>query len=309
MTRILITGAGGLLGLNLALSAGRHHTIIGVDRCKLNGVPFEMVCGDLLEAGRIETTLKTARPDWLVHCAALANLEACEADPDLARRLNADLPGELAAACARHSIQMLQISTDSVFDGTLARAYTEEDDPNPQSIYAATKLHGEHNVLSVNPEAIVARVNFFGWSPGGKRSISEFFFNNLSIGLQCNGFTDVWFCPLFVGQLADILIQMLTRGLSGLYHAVGPEGLTKYDFGVRLARRFGFDESLIIPISVERSELTAKRSPTLRLSIHKLSIALGIVIPDLSTGFDAFYTQYQQGYPQKIRAYQQSVTT
>jgi len=305
MTRLLITGASGLLGLNLALSASERHTVIGVDRCRLTGVPFELVCADLLDPGTIDRILDETRPEWLIHCAALANLEACEADPALARRLNADLPGDLAAACARHRIRLVHISTDSVFDGMKEDTYTETDMPNPQGVYSATKLQGEQNVLSANPEAAIARVNFFGWSLGGKRSISEFFFYNLSAGKRCNGFTDIWFCPILVGDLADTLLRMLEKGLSGLYHAVGSDALTKYDFGIRLARKFGFDEMLITPISIEQSGLTAKRSPTLRLSVHKLSTALGLEIPGVSTGLDRFYTQFQQGYPQKIRSYQQ----
>jgi len=305
MRRVLVTGASGLLGLNLALEAQAEHVVIGVDRCSLRAVPFELVCADLSEPGAVEQVIDQTHPDWMIHCAALANLEACESDPQLAQRLNADLPGEVAVACSRHGISLVHISTDSVFAGTKTGIYTESDEPDPQGVYAATKLQGEQNVFASDPQALVARVNFFGWSPGGKRSISEFFFNNLSTGKQCNGFTDIWFCPIFVGDLAQVLLHMLEKGLSGLYHAVGSEALTKYEFGIRLARRFGFDETLVIPISVERSGLTARRSPALHLSVHKLSTALGRDIPGVSTGLNHFYTQFQQGYPQKIRSYPQ----
>lgn len=303
--RILITGTSGLLGLNLALQTGGKHAVTGVDHSRLHRLPFEQIYADLLEPGVVERTLTTARPEWLIHCAALADLEACEANPQLAKRLNADLPGDLASACDRHGVKMLQISTDSVFDGTKDGVYTETDQPNPPGVYSSTKLEGEQNVLSANPGAIVARVNFFGWSLSGRRSLSEFFFNALSAGLPCNGFTDVWFCPSFVGDLADTLLRMLAKDLSGLYHAVGSDSLTKYDFGVRLARRFGFNETLVHQISVENSGLTAKRSHNLRLSVHKLSTDLGGSLPTFSTGIDRFYTQFQQGYPQKIRSYQQ----
>jgi dTDP-4-dehydrorhamnose reductase len=183
--------------------------------------------------------------------------------------------------------------------------YTESDLPNPPGVYSATKLQGEQNVLSTNPDAIIARVNFFGWSLGGTRSISEFFFNNLSAGKRCNGFTDIWFCPMFVSDLAETLVRMLEKGLSGLYHVVGSDALTKYDFGVRLARQFGYDERLVIPISIAESGLKARRSHNLRMSVHKLSTALGVEIPGVSTGLQKFYTQFQQGYPQKMRSYQQ----
>jgi dTDP-4-dehydrorhamnose reductase len=183
--------------------------------------------------------------------------------------------------------------------------YTEDDTPNPLGVYAHTKLDGEKAVLSVNPDAAVARVNFFGWSLSGKRSLSEFFFNHLNAGEPCNGFIDAWFCAIYVGDLANILVRMLGKGLSGLYHAVGSEALTKYEFGVKLARQFGFDEKLIHPISVEEAGLKAKRSRNLRLSVHKLSTDLGIEIPGVSTGIQKFYTQYKQGYPRKMRSYKQ----
>ena len=305
MARLLITGSSGLLGLNLSLAARDEHTVIGVDRQTLSGVPFEQQRADLLDPGLADRILDATRPDWLIHCAALANLEACEANPQEAQRLNADLPGELAKACAKRDIQMVHISTDSVFDGAKDGIYTEADIPNPPSVYSATKLQGEKNVLSAHPKAVVARVNFFGWSLSGARSLSEFFFNNLSTGKRANGFNDVHFCPLFVGDLAATLLGTLEKSLSGLYHVVGSRAITKYDFGRAIARQFGFDEGLIHPISVSESGLTAKRSLNLRLSIHKLSTALGHKIPDFSTGLAKFYTQYQQGYPQKLRSYTQ----
>jgi dTDP-4-dehydrorhamnose reductase len=110
---------------------------------------------------------------------------------------------------------------------------------------------------------------------------------------------------MYVNDLAWILVRMLEGGLSGLYHVVGSEAIAKYDFGVQIARQFELDAALITPISVEASDLKAKRSHNLKLSVHKLSTALGDEIPGVSTGIEKFYTQYQQGYPQKLRSYQQ----
>jgi dTDP-4-dehydrorhamnose reductase len=303
--KILVTGASGLLGLNLSLREIGTHTIVGVDRSKLAGTPFEIYKADLLDPQAEHRLLDSLRPEAVIHTAANANVDACEADPEGARRLNADLPGELAQACARRGIRLVHISTDAVFDGTKNGLYTEDDVPNPLSVYARTKLAGEQNVLSVNPAAIVARVNFFGWSLSGTRSLPEFFYNQLAAGRPVNGFTDVHFCPLFVGDLAEILVRMLDKGLSGLYHVVGSEALNKYEFGLQVARQFGFDEALVIPKSVEESGLKARRSHNLRLSVHRLSTDLGQAIPGVSTGIAQFYTQAQQGYPQKMRSYQQ----
>jgi len=306
MTRILITGASGLLGINLALEAMREHEVIGIDRGRLKSAPFRVIRADFLQTNKVDSILDSTRPDWLIHCAAMANLEECEKHPEQAKRLNADVPAELAAACAKRNIKFVHLSTDAVFDGTKQGAYTEEDEPTPQNVYSQTKLDGERAVQQANPQAIIARVNFYGWSLGGKRSLGEFFVNNLGEGRRVYGFTDVVFCPMWVNHLAQTLLAMLEKDLHGLYHVVGAQPMNKYQFGVEVARRFGLRESLIEPQSVERSGLTAKRSHNLWLSVHKLSTDLGRPLPDFSTGLDGFYTQFQQGYPQKIRSYQQA---
>jgi len=302
--RILVTGASGLLGLNLSLATLPAHQVIGVDRSKLSGVPFELLNLDLLEQGALDRMFSASNPDALIHCAAMADVESCQADPAGSQLMNAVLPGELAAGCAKRGIPMIQISTDAVLDGIRTGFYTEEDKPNPLGVYAQTKLEGEQAVLAVNPGAILARVNFFGWSLTGQRSLAELFVNRLREGKPVNGFTDVYFCPMFVNDLAEILLQMLEKGLVGLYNVVGSEALSKFEFGQAIAHQFGYDPGLIQPASVDRSNLVVPRSHNLRLSVHKLSTALGRPVPGFSTGLVKFYTQYQQGFPQKMAGYQ-----
>jgi dTDP-4-dehydrorhamnose reductase len=304
--KLLITGASGLLGINLAMEAMREHEVIGVDRGKLQSAPFPVTKINFFNDNPFEATLDSTQPDWVINCAALANLEECEKHPDQAKILNTNLPAELATACAKRNIKFVHLSTDAVFDGTKEGMYTEADEPSPPGIYSQTKLDGEYAVLDANPNAIIARVNFYGWSLGGRRSLGEFFVNNLSEGRNVNGFTDVIFCPMWVNHLSQTLLEMLAKDLHGLYHVVGAQAMSKCQFGVEVARKFGLRESLIEPQSVERSSLTAKRSHNLWLSIHKLSTALGHEVPDFSTGLDGFYTQFQQDYPQKIRSYQQA---
>ncbi len=306
MTRILITGASGLLGLNLALDASRVHEVVGVDRNTLASPPFKVIKADLLDPRAVHAVLNESNPEVVIHCAALADVDQCEADPALAHQLNAELPGRIADACARRKTRLVHISTDAVFDGQKQDMYMETDIPMPAGVYSRTKYQAERAVLDINPRAIVARVNFYGWSLSGKRSLAEFFINNLRNGKNVNGFTDVTFCPMLVRHLGEILLLMLERRLHGLYHVVGPQAMSKYQFGVEVARRFGLRESLISPQSVDKSSLTARRSHNLWLSTHKLSTDLGLTLPTFSTGLEEFYAQYQQGYPQKIRSYQQA---
>lgn len=299
--RILITGASGLLGLNLALEAAQAHRVYGVvNDHPLHTEAFTVLQADLLASGTVEQLLDETRPDWVIHCAALAVIDACEANPPLARQLNTELPALLAHHVARGGARLLHVSTDAVFDGQRGD-YTEDDSPNPLSVYARTKLDGEKAVLDANPDALVARVNLFGWSLSGRRSLAEFFFNNLSAGQPVMGFTDVYFCPLLANDLAQVFLAMLAGSLNGIYHVVSQECISKYDFGVRLAELFSLDAALIRPTRVAESGLKAARSPRLTLRSKKLSTALGAALPTVSTGLERFYTLYQQGYPQKLR--------
>ncbi len=298
---ILITGASGLLGVNLALEAARQHTVFGVvNSSPLNTDTFTVLQADLLEPGAVDWVLDQAQPKWVIHCAALANLEACEQNPDLAWQLNNELPRVLASQCRKGGARLLHVSTDAVFDGRRG-GYSEEDTPNPVNLYARTKLEGERAVLEADPDAIVARVNLYGWSLSGERSLAEFFFQNLKAGNPVMGFTDVKFCPLLANELAHVFLSMLKKGLRGIYHVVSPECLSKYEFGVAIAHKFGFDPDLIAPTSVRNAGLGATRSPQLTLKIDKLIHDLGATPPDISTSLQRFYTLYQQGYPQKLR--------
>jgi dTDP-4-dehydrorhamnose reductase len=301
MARVLVTGASGLLGLNLALEASEHHQVFGV----INSHPlitdrFTVLKADLLEPGAVERVVDTAQPDWVIHCAALANLDACEQDSELAQELNIELPRKLAAYVTRGGARLVHISTDAVFDG-LRGDYTEADAPNPVSVYARTKYAAEQAIAAASQEAIIARVNLYGWSLSGERSLAEFFFYHLQAGKGVMGFTDVYFCPLLVNDLAQVLLKMLAKNLSGLYHVVCPDTLSKYDFGVAIAQKFGFDEGLITPTSVKDAGLSAARSPRLTLQIYKLIHDLGETPPGISPGLERFSTLYQQGYPQYIR--------
>jgi len=303
MTRILVTGASGLLGLNFSLQHAAQHEITGVvnSQALRPQAPFKVLSADLSLPGSGTALLEAEQPEVLLHCAAVANLETAEKDPALARRVNAELPGELAEASRRLGVRMVHLSTDAVFDG-MHGPYSESDQPNPVSAYARSKWAGELAVAAANPQAIIARVNFYGWSLTGRRSLAEFFFNALSAGKPANGWTDVFFCPLEVNTLGSLLLEMAQQGLEGLYHVVSPECLSKYEFGCRLAQSFGFDETFVKPTRVAESGLSAARSPDLRLSTEKLSRDLGHALPVQAEGLARFRKQYTDGYPERLRS-------
>ena len=298
--RLFVTGAGGMLGINLCLQQMVKHEVIALTYdIPLRGAGFDSYSADITDITSVQKILQKTKPDAIIHCAAIANVDDCEKNPERARWVNSDAPGYLAEWCVRHSIPMIQISTDAVFDGVRGN-YTESDIPNPLSVYAKTKLAAERNVAEAFPQAIISRVNFFGFSPDGKRSLAEFFLNQLRNGKMAHGFEDVFFCPLYAGHLTEILMLMLEKELKGLFHVVAPEPVSKFAFGKKIAEKFGFDANLITPISVDESGLIAPRSKNLTLNIDKLCIALGYKPEGIQEGIDALFQAELSGLPKKI---------
>ncbi|HKJ26777.1 MAG TPA: SDR family oxidoreductase [Anaerolineales bacterium] len=299
--KILVTGAGGLLGLNLSLDLAKSHQIAATDRKRLD-LPdgIQSISADLLADNALPALLDEAEPDAVIHCAALANVDACESDPAFSHQMNAELPGQLAAECARRGVKLVHISTDAVFDGQTG-GYTEDDPTHPLSVYAQTKLDGERLVFEAYPEAVVTRVNLFGWSASGNRSLGEMFYYGLEAGKPLKGFTDVTFCPILVNDLASVFSEILAKNLSGLYHLVSPVGMTKHAFGDAIAEKFGFDPARIEPVKVADFGLKAARSLNLTLDVSRLTAALGRPLPDVHGGLERFYELHQSGYPPKLK--------
>ena len=289
--RILVTGASGLLGLNLCLEKAKEHDVYGiVHQTKIANAPFVLIRQDLTNKNTLSEIFNQTKPELVVNCAAMANVDQCEKHPIQAAQINSEVPGYLAKNCAERVIPFIHISTDAVFDGEKGN-YKETDVPNPLSIYAETKLEGEKRVLDVNPAALIARVNFFGFSITGRRSLAEYFIGNLISGKKVYGFIDILFSPMYVNDLVETLFNMVKNKLNGIYHVVSPTHLSKFDFGKLISEKFNLDGSLILPGSYLKGDLIAKRSPNLFLDVSKL-LSSGIEVPSVALAVDHFYSDY-----------------
>ncbi len=300
MTRILITGASGLLGINLAIEAAKRYEVIGVlhDQA-LNEPGFKTLYADLLQPGEITRVFDEARADWVINCAALASLDACERQPELAQRLNAELPGRMAVEAAKRGLRFLHVSTDAVFDGVKGD-YDEEDAPSPINVYGRTKRIAELAVKAAHPHVLIVRPNFFGWSVSGDRSLAEFFFNNLTANQQVPGYTNRIFCPLLVTDLASIMLELMEKNFRGVYHVAGSDHLSKFDFGVAIAKQFHLNAELIQPTVT--SDTPAPRALNLTLRTARLTKTLGRKNLTIREGIEKLFEQFHSGYRSRLHA-------
>jgi dTDP-4-dehydrorhamnose reductase len=288
MTHILVTGASGLLGSNIVREASQVFEVTAVVHEHL--IEFEgvgVISADLTDASRASDVILGAIPDWVIHCAADTAIDDLEEQPERAQRMNVGMTRNVARACAELGAGLLHVSTDSVFSGE-GGPYSETDHPEPKNVYARSKLDGERAAIDELPEALVVRTNLFGWGPGDKRSLAEWFYLNLKNGISVPGFTDIHFSPVYASELAHIFFRMLRAELRGLYHVAGASCVSKFEFGLRLAHAFGFDQGLIQAAQSEEIDWGARRPKVTCLDGSKLADELGIERPDLGDGLAHF---------------------
>jgi dTDP-4-dehydrorhamnose reductase len=200
---------------------------------------------DLQQPASFAAALDRARPDAVVHSAALADVDRCEREPALAWMCNVDAPAALARLCHARGITLVALSTDLVFAGD--RGSLREDDPaRPALAYGRTKLAGEEAVLGEHAGAAVIRVALvYGRGHGERATASESIAWSLRAGRPVRLFTDQVRTPVDAESVADAIERILGGGHGGRFHLGGPERVTRYDLGLRVAARLGLPAHLI----------------------------------------------------------------
>lgn len=299
---ILVTGASGLLGASVVVSAlQRGHEVVGLyhrhpfslDGASLLGV-------DLNNQADIGRIFEQFRPSGVVHCAAETNVDWCQDHPQQARDINVLASERVAEFAAGRGAYFLYVSTDSVFDGTRGN-YAETDSPSPPNVYADTKLEGERAVLARHDSAGIARVTIYGWNVQRKQSLAEWILEQLESGKTVSGFKDVIFCPILANDLAEVLLDMTERKLAGIYHVVGSEAVSKFEFARRVAQTFGFDPASVILGELAGAKLKAPRPKNTSLNTEKVRQALGRSLPDVDSGLRRFAELRREGYVERMR--------
>ncbi|MDQ5846633.1 MAG: dTDP-4-dehydrorhamnose reductase [Acidobacteriota bacterium] len=286
---ILVTGASGLLGASFVSVARQYHRpLVALShQHPVAGSGLESVTVDLTDQQEVEKLLHSLRPTWIVHCAALTDVDGCEEQPDKARLINTTVSRNLAREARILGAGLVYISTDSVFDGEKGD-YSEDDIPNPLNVYAQSKLAGEQAVREELAESLIVRTNIYGWNVQKKLSLAEWMLARFEAQQTIPAFEDVIFSPILVNDLSEILLNMMERRMTGLYHVTGSESCSKHQFALNLATVFGMDRQLVKATSIADSSLKAPRPRNTSLSTVKVERTLGKAMPDLLSGLKHF---------------------
>jgi dTDP-4-dehydrorhamnose reductase len=254
--RILLTGAGGMLGSDLAsVLAGAGHEVFARPKSDL----------DITRETEVARAFREIQPHVVVNCAAFTRVDDCESDPR-ALEVNARGVGRLADHCLRREAQLVQISTDFVFDGAKRAPYTEEDLPNPLSAYGAGKLEGEVAALRV-PSGLVVRSSWlFGH---GGRNFIEAILKQAETGRRPLAVVnDQTGCPTATLDLAEAILALLDAWAVGTYHFANRGQVTWFDFAREILDLAGHGDVAVAPI-----DSAALRRPARRPAYSVLDIS------------------------------------
>lgn len=271
--RLLVTGAGGMLGTELVGVARRAgHDVIAAAHADL----------DITDVAAVQRTVAAERPDAIVNCAAWTDVDGAERDPDGARALNADAPGHLARAARDAGASMLHISTDYVFDGAKGAPYVESDPTGPISVYGRTKLDGELAVSDAADRHWVVRT---AWVFGASRR--TFVSAALEAGGEVRGLTDQIGSPTWTGHLAPALLELLAGEAYGIHHVAGAGVCSRYELAEEAIRRAGGGAALV-PTTLDQFDAPAPRPRSSALASER---ADGVRLPAWQEGVAGFVAE------------------
>ncbi len=279
--KILVTGSNGLLGQKLvyALRDRKDIELIatarGENRVKeQNGYVFETM--DLTDESHVREVINNYRPDCIIHTAAMTNVDACELDSPTCQLNNVGVVGYLLEACKPLGTHFIHLSTDFVFDGENG-PYKETDKPNPQSVYAQSKLDSEKLVEESGlPWTVLRTIIIYGVTDDAQRSnVVLWTKNSLEQGKKITVITDQFRGPTLAEDLAEACIQAALRKAQGIFHISGKEVMPIINISYEVADYFKLDKSFIQPITTAELNQPAKRPLKTGFIIDKAIRELG----------------------------------
>ena len=255
--KVLITGAFGQLG-NAVLKRFQDVEILATDIFipPLSSGSFSMEILDVTKPEDVVKVLKRFQPDVVLNLAAMTNVDGCEANPEVAEKINS---GGVRNFLEVFGGMFIQISSDYVFNGK-AGPYDEEDIPDPINVYGRTKLDSDKFVMQYQNSWCIVRTNVvFDYSKHSDASFVKWVINSLQNNKQIRVVHDQWNNPTWTYALADILGVIVEKESVGLYHYGGAEQINRLEFAKTIAKVFHLDDSLITPITTESLNQIAPR--------------------------------------------------
>ncbi|MSR05467.1 MAG: NAD-dependent epimerase/dehydratase family protein [Gemmatimonadetes bacterium] len=289
--KLLVTGGSGLLGTYLMRADWGARTALGTCLSKA-GPGLERV--DLTSRAETEQFLSRHLPETIIHTVALADVDGCHERPYQGYQLTVDTTAHIVDWIRERSpdTRLVYISTDHVYDGPGPH---REGGPKPSNVYALLKLWAEDVARRVSRHSIL-RINLFGERIPGRASLSDWVLEGLRDGRPMQLFGDVYFSPLHISHLVEVIRDVVRLDLSGTYNAgASGAGLSKAEFAVLIAKAFGYSTANTRVIPVAEGHFKAYRPADLRMNVELLESRLNRRLPTVHDGIALLHDSHRTG--------------
>ena len=296
---VYISGIAGLLGSNISYLLKEKYHIYGIDRNKFLMPGVTAYQGDVLNYDLLKDSIVGSKSNYIIHCAALVNVDYCEENPKECYELNVELTRKIASIANEVGAKMIFISSDAVYNGDVKGLHKEIETISPISEYAKSKQMAEKVVLN-SYNGLVIRTNILGYNYREKKSFNEWVEDSLTNGFSLNMFDDIYFSPITVNELAMIIDKCMDNSVSGLFNICSTGSISKYDIGNEIKKVFKL-EGQINSISMNNFDFVAPRTRNMSMSNDKIKNELGIEISNCQETVQQLYNLRKNGYQEKMR--------
>ena len=290
--KILLTGATGMLGKKIYnILNNEQYTVLGIARNnQITNIAENVIMGDVTDIKFLNQITNSFKPNLIIHTAANINVNSCDVDKGYANLINNE-SGKMLAKLCRNAI-FIYISTDAVYDGK-AGNYDEFSLTNPLNYYGISKLNGEKSITSIIESVYILRLNIYGFHTPLRSSLFEWAINSLKAGKEITGFKNVFFNPLYTGQVAQVIKGVLSSQIPfGTYHVGSDTYFSKYDFLLKIAQRFDLDQKLIKGLCVENNSMGVVRAMNTTIKNNKIKSFLPNIDFSIETGIEQLYNDF-----------------
>ncbi len=213
------------------------------------------------------------KPDIVIHCAALTNIEHCENNLKETLEVNTKFPIKISKICKILGIKFIFISTDQLFGGR-KDFYNEKDKAFPKNNYSKSKFIAERSIYKFNNKSLILRLSFVGRGMVEKKNLFDFVYKNLKNKKKIYGYDDIFFTPVSFDYFTNILIKFIENNYSGRFNIASNKAISKYQLCVQIAKRYNLDRNLIVKSKYENKSI--KRPKNMSLDISKMCKKLNV---------------------------------
>jgi dTDP-4-dehydrorhamnose reductase len=293
--KILVTGANGLLGQKVTeiFKHESDHVLTLTDLQDKAEEPkgYDYFTMDITKKEDVKDAVKKYLPDIIINTAAYTNVDGSETERELSWKVNVDAVKNFIIASRINSSKIIHISTDYVFDGRSGN-YDESSKPAPLSYYGKSKLASENALISSGNNYVILRTMIiYGTGKNLRPNFALWLVDMLCNKQPVKIVDDQFGMPTMVDDLGWGLLKIVDLGKSGIYHLSGSEYLSRYEFAVKLANVFGYDENLIMPVKTSDLSQAAERPANSSFILLKAETDLGVKPLNVTDGLCLLKTQ------------------